>query len=81
MDGLADTLFSDEHIPLIVLVADKIKEVGNFFETTDVQIVDGLQRTTRLQALYVAVQEKFSQPIGSTKYPKISCAQAQWGQK
>lgn len=58
MDGLADTLFSDEHIPLIVLVADKIKEVGNFFETTDVQIVDGLQRTTRLQALYVAVQEK-----------------------
>jgi len=57
LDALAETLFNDDHIPNIVLVADDKYENIGLTKLNDLQILDGLQRTTRLQAIYAVLNE------------------------
>ena len=53
LDNLAETVLSNEHIPIITLVSeDKILEGNqNELEAKKIQILDGLQRTWRLNAI------------------------------
>ena len=59
LDNLIQTVFQKKHIPPIVLVAEKSKfnvEEINFEMNNDFKILDGLQRTFRLKAIYDTIQ-------------------------
>ncbi|RYZ91431.1 MAG: hypothetical protein EOP06_06910 [Proteobacteria bacterium] len=53
LDRLVDTVISKGHIPPIVLVVagEDFTRIGDKFEISDFKILDGLQRTFRLQAI------------------------------
>ncbi len=60
LDNLANTVLSDSFIPPIVLIADNSSKEGAFPEENiiinEYKILDGLQRTVRLQSIYQAFQ-------------------------
>lgn len=53
LDHLVETVLSGQHIPPIVLVVEtkKFRKAGNEARIEDFKILDGLQRTFRLQAI------------------------------
>lgn len=58
LDNLIDTVLNKKHIPPIVLVVDKghysLKD--NFIEIAEFKILDGLQRTFRLQLIWKTIE-------------------------
>jgi hypothetical protein len=61
LDNLSKTILTGKHIPSLVLVLENDQyavsssNVKNFLEITDFKILDGLQRTYRLQAIYKTI--------------------------
>lgn len=57
LDRLVDTILIKGHIPVITLVADKadVHRQGDAINIRDFRILDGLQRTFRLEAIYQTI--------------------------
>lgn len=69
LDNLVDTVLKRQHIPPIVLVSDAgaFKEDDSSLALTSFKILDGLQRTFRLQAIWSTVQFCKDNPVELSK--------------
>ena len=70
LDHLVDTVLENRHIPPIVLVVTvgKFQRVGDRLEISEFKILDGLQRTFRLQAIKQTIQYALDNIIDPQNY-------------
>lgn len=62
LDRLFETVFEKKHIPLIVLLGKVLKRDKDFVSFKEIKILDGLQRTYRLKAIFNYIQLIESNP-------------------
>ena len=56
LDRLTKSILANKYIPPIVLIADKFKINDGMLEIENYKILDGLQRTYRIKAIYIALK-------------------------